>query len=66
MEALNQRPGRRTEEAAKADSFKQFVSTRRGAYTVAAVAATLGGLVLLVFINRTRTTSTPGSPRRRC
>jgi Flp pilus assembly protein CpaB len=51
MEALNPRPAA-TKKRSWADSFKRFVSTRRGAYTVAAVAATLGGLVLLVFINR--------------
>ncbi len=52
MEALNQRPAASPKKRSGADSFKQFVSTRRGAYTVAAIAATLAGLVLLVFINR--------------
>jgi Flp pilus assembly protein CpaB len=52
MEALNPRPAAAPKKRSAADSFKQFVSTRRGAYTVAAIAATLAGLVLLVFINR--------------
>jgi Flp pilus assembly protein CpaB len=53
MDAVNQRPGSPPKKKrANADSLKHFVSTRRGAYTVAAVAATLAGLVLLVFIDR--------------
>ena len=52
MDAINERPGAATKKRSTADSFKQFVSTRRGAYTVAAIAATLAGLVLLVFVNR--------------
>src|ERR671919_1603939 len=52
MEALSPRPAAGPKKRPAADSLKQFVSTRRGAYTVAAVAATLAGLVLLVFINR--------------
>jgi Flp pilus assembly protein CpaB len=52
MEAVNPRPAAAPKKRPTADSFKQFVSTRRGAFTVAAVAATLAGLVLLVFINR--------------
>jgi Flp pilus assembly protein CpaB len=52
METVNKRPGAATKKRSTADSLKQFVSTRRGAYTVAALAATLAGLVLLVFIDR--------------
>lgn len=52
MEAVNPRPAAAPKKRPKADSLKQFVSTRRGAYTVAAIAATFAGLVLLVFINR--------------
>ena len=52
MEALNPRPAAATKKRSGADSFKRFVATRRGAYTIAALAATLGGLVLLVFINQ--------------
>ena len=52
MEAINQRPGAAPKKRSSGDAFKQFVSTRRGAYTVAAVAATLAGLVLLVFLNQ--------------
>jgi Flp pilus assembly protein CpaB len=52
MEAINQRPGAAPKKRTSGDSLKQFVSTRRGAYTVAAVAATLAGLVLLVFLNQ--------------
>jgi len=52
MEAVNQRHGAAQKKRTNADALKHFVSTRRGAYTVAAVAATLAGLVLLVFINR--------------
>jgi Flp pilus assembly protein CpaB len=52
MEAVNQRPATAPKKRSTADSFKQFVSTRRGAYTVAAAAAALAGLVLLVFINQ--------------
>jgi len=52
MEAVNQRPAAGAKKRSASDSFKQFVSTRRGAYTIAAVTATLAGLVLLVFINR--------------
>src|SRR5215208_6483681 len=51
MEAT-QRPSAAPKKRSAADGFKQFVSTRRGAYTIAAVAATLAGLVLLVFINQ--------------
>jgi Flp pilus assembly protein CpaB len=52
MEAIKQRPAAAAKKRPAADSVKQFVSTRRGAYAVAAVAAALAGLVLLVFINR--------------
>ena len=52
MEAVTPRPAAARKKRHVADSFKQFASTRRGAFTVAAVAATLAGLVLLVFINR--------------
>lgn len=52
MEAVNPRPAAAPKKRPKADSLKQFVSTRRGAFTVAAVAATLAGLVLVVFISR--------------
>lgn len=44
MEAVKTRP--------PGGSPKQFLSTRKGAWTVAAIAATVGGLVLLVFINQ--------------
>lgn len=52
METVNERLGAATPKRSRTDSMKQFVSTRRGAYVVAAVAATLAGLVLLVFLNR--------------
>lgn len=52
MEALKQRPAGAAKKRSGADSFKQFVSTRRGAYVVAAAAAALAGLVLLVFIDQ--------------
>jgi Flp pilus assembly protein CpaB len=52
MEAINQRPGSTAKKRSSVDSVKKFVSTRRGAYTVAAVAAALAGLVLLVFMTR--------------
>jgi Flp pilus assembly protein CpaB len=52
MEAVTPRPAAAPKKRPAADSLKQFVSTRRGAFTVAAVAATLAGLVLVVFINR--------------
>jgi pilus assembly protein CpaB len=52
MEAVSPRPAQAPKKRPAADSLKQFVSTRRGAFTVAAVAATLAGLVLVVFINR--------------
>src|SRR5262245_3706669 len=54
MEAVSPRPAAapKKKKRPKADSFKQFVSTRRGAYTVAGVAAALAGLVLLVFISQ--------------
>jgi len=35
----------------QSDRLKRFLATRRGAWVVAAVAATLAGLVLLVFLN---------------
>lgn len=49
---VKQRPAAAVKKRSTADSVKQFVSTRRGAYAVAAIAATLAGLVLLVFISR--------------
>src|SRR5262245_61604973 len=52
MEAVNPRPVAAKKKRPKADSFKQFVSTRRGAYTVAAVAAALAGLGLLAFLRQ--------------
>src|SRR5688500_12125970 len=52
MEALKQRPAGAAKKRSGADSFKQFVSTRRGAYAVAAATAALAGLVLLVFIDQ--------------
>jgi Flp pilus assembly protein CpaB len=52
MEAIKQRPPAGVKKRSSADSFKQFLSTRRGAYTVAIAAAALAGLVLLLFINR--------------
>jgi Flp pilus assembly protein CpaB len=52
MDALKQRPERAARKRSGVDSFKQFVSTRRGAYTVAAAAAGLAGLVLVVFLNQ--------------
>ena len=52
MEAVKERPAAAAKKRSRADSVKQFVSTRRGAYTVAAIAATLAGLVLLVFLNQ--------------
>lgn len=52
MEALTPRSATPTKKRSGTDSVKQFVSTRRGAYAVAAIAATLAGLVLLVFVNR--------------
>jgi Flp pilus assembly protein CpaB len=52
MEAVNPRPAAAPKKRPKTDSLKQFVSTRRGAFTVAALAATLAGLVLVVFIGR--------------
>ena len=70
MEAVKQRQAAPAKKRPKADSVKQFVSTRRGAYTVAAVAATLAGLVLLVFINQYKEdvnaglTPAPGADRR--
>src|SRR5215212_10208996 len=42
MEAVEKRP--------TSESLKQFLSTRKGAYTVAAVCAVLAGLILLVFV----------------
>jgi Flp pilus assembly protein CpaB len=52
MEATKQRPASAAKKRSSADAFKQFVSTRRGAYTVAVAAAALAGLVLLVFANK--------------
>jgi Flp pilus assembly protein CpaB len=52
MEAVKERRGAAAKKRSSTDTLKQFVSTRRGAYTVAAIAATLAGLVLLVFMNR--------------
>jgi Flp pilus assembly protein CpaB len=52
METATKRPAVKAKKRSTGDSFKQFVSTRRGAYTVAAAAAALAGLVLLVFINQ--------------
>jgi Flp pilus assembly protein CpaB len=52
MDAINQRPAAASKKRSATDSFKQFVSTRRGAYTIAVAAAALAGLVLLVFINQ--------------
>lgn len=52
METLKERPTAAVKKRPKADGLKQFVATRRGAYAVAAIAATFAGLVLLVFINR--------------
>jgi Flp pilus assembly protein CpaB len=43
MEAVQKRP--------PMEELKHFASTRRGAYTIAAVSAALAGLVLLVFVN---------------
>src|SRR3712207_6110449 len=42
MEAVEKRPA--------GQSLKQFLSTRKGAYTIAAVSAVLAGLILLVFV----------------
>jgi Flp pilus assembly protein CpaB len=42
------------------DSLKRFLSTRRGAWTVAAISATLGGLVLLVFLNQYKSSVNDG------
>lgn len=44
MEAVNKRP--------QSFQLKQWLSTRKGAYTVAAIAAALGALILIVFINQ--------------
>jgi Flp pilus assembly protein CpaB len=52
MEAQKTRTAPAVKKRSRTDSLKQFVSTRRGAYAVAAIAATLAGLVLVVFINR--------------
>ncbi len=52
MEPVKERSAAAVKKRSKADAVKQFVSTRRGAYAVAAIAATLAGLVLLVFISR--------------
>jgi Flp pilus assembly protein CpaB len=52
MEALKQRPAGAAKKRSGADSFKQFVSTRRGAYTIAAATAALAGLILIVFIDQ--------------
>ena len=38
------------EKRAPGQSLKQFLSTRRGAYTIAAVCAALAALILLVFV----------------
>jgi Flp pilus assembly protein CpaB len=35
----------------QSQSLKRFLATRRGAWVVAAISATLGGLILLVFLN---------------
>jgi len=45
MEAVQQR-------RPPSQGFKRFLATRRGAWVVAVICATLGGLVLLVFVNR--------------
>jgi Flp pilus assembly protein CpaB len=52
MEPVKERQAATAKKRARADSVKQFVSTRRGAYTVAVIAATLAGLILMVFLNR--------------
>ena len=52
MEPVKERSAAAVKKRSRADTVKQFVSTRRGAYAVAAIAATLAGLVLLVFISR--------------
>src|SRR3712207_5877317 len=52
MEAQKTGSAPAVKKRSRTDSLKQFVSTRRGAYAVAAIAATLAGLVLVVFINR--------------
>jgi Flp pilus assembly protein CpaB len=52
MEAVKERRPAGRKQRSTTDSLKQFVSTRRGAYAVAAIAATLAGLVLFVFVNR--------------
>jgi pilus assembly protein CpaB len=49
---VNQRPAAAAKRRSKGDSLKQFVSTRRGAYAIAAIAASLAGLVLLFFIGQ--------------
>jgi Flp pilus assembly protein CpaB len=43
VEAVQKRPATK--------GLKNFASTRRGAYTIAAISAALAGLILLVFIN---------------
>ncbi len=54
MEAVTPRPSAAAKKRSSKDSLKQFVSTRRGAYTVAAIAAALAGLVMLVWMNHYR------------
>ena len=44
MEAVSKRP--------QSSQIRQFLSTRKGAYTVAAIAAALAALVLVVFISQ--------------
>ena len=56
MEALKQRPAAAAKKRSRADSFKQFVSTRRGAYTVAVTAAALPGSCCWCSSTSTRTT----------
>lgn len=42
------------------DSLKRFLATRRGAWIVAAISATLGGLVLLVYLNQYKSSVNDG------